>query len=187
PLPRPRGEEGRGGEGPTAPERLRFKGTSGSAPCCSPLSRCGGEGGGGRGAGGEGSGGGLPQQPPPRRVTHQLGRVVDAELLHQAVAVVVGGLDADAEGAGDLLRRLALDDEMEDLALARREGAVGIVRGALGMPVLLGERPRRLRAEVTLAGVEGAHGGEQLADGAVLHQVAGGAGADEGEHVLFLL
>src|SRR5262245_52293950 len=88
----------------------------------------------------------LPQQPAPRRVAHQLGRVVDAELLHQAVAMVVGRLDADAEGARDLLRRLALDDEMEDLALARREGAVGIVRRALGMAVLLGERPRRLRA-----------------------------------------
>ena len=49
--------------------------------------------------------------------------------------------------------------------------------------VLLGEHARRLRTEVALAGVEGAHGGEQLGDGAVFDQVAGGAGAHDRQDV----
>src|SRR4051794_7791103 len=49
------------------------------------------------------------QQPPAGGVADQLGGVVDAQLLHQPAAVVVGRLDADPQVAGDLLGGAAVD------------------------------------------------------------------------------
>ena len=54
------------------------------------------------------------QQTPPRGVGDQFGGV-DAQILYETVAVVVGGLDADAEEAGDLFGGPPVDDETEDL------------------------------------------------------------------------
>src|SRR5882724_8173637 len=126
------------------------------------------------------------EEPAAGGVTDQLGGVVDAELLHQPAAVVVGGLGADPEVAGDLLGRAAVDHQVEDLALPRREAAIGTL-DRRRLPALFGEHPRRLGTEVALAGVEGAHRGEELAHRAVLDQVAGGAGAHDRQDVLLLL
>ena len=54
-------------------------------------------------------------QGEPRQSRHR----VDAELLHQAVAVGLDGAHADPQGAGDLLVAGALGDVPQDLALAR--------------------------------------------------------------------
>ena len=43
------------------------------------------------------------------------------EIVHKATgAVVLRGLGADSEGAGHVLRAVALGDELDDLALPRR-------------------------------------------------------------------
>src|SRR5215472_12273192 len=52
----------------------------------------------------------------------QLGVVLDAERLHQALLVVLDGARGQAERRADLLRRLALGEEPQDLALPRRDG-----------------------------------------------------------------
>src|SRR5207247_2803814 len=54
-------------------------------------------------------------------VAHQSGRLVDAELRHDARPVRLGSLDADSEKGGDLLRGLPLRDQLQDLAFPRAE------------------------------------------------------------------
>src|ERR1700688_4827233 len=54
-------------------------------------------------------------------VAHEAGNVVDVELLHEGGAVRLDRLDAGREQGGDLLGRSSLGDELEDLALARRQ------------------------------------------------------------------
>ena len=46
---------------------------------------------------------------------------MDVEAVHHLLAVLFHRLDADVELGGDLLVRVALGDELDDLALARRE------------------------------------------------------------------
>src|SRR5262245_46453226 len=55
------------------------------------------------------------------RVTHEPGGVVDRQLAHDVLPVGFGGLEADGERGGDLAGGLALGDELQHLALARRE------------------------------------------------------------------
>src|SRR5262245_42222583 len=47
-------------------------------------------------------------EPLTDRVTDQARRLVNPELRHDPAAMRLGGLGADAERAGDLLRRLSL-------------------------------------------------------------------------------
>src|SRR5215472_7405769 len=54
-------------------------------------------------------------------VAHQAGDVVDAEPLHQTRSVRFDSLHAGLEQLRDLLARLALGDQLQDLALARRQ------------------------------------------------------------------
>ena len=55
------------------------------------------------------------------RVTGEAGGVVDVELFHQMLAMLLDGLDADAKFAGGLFVGLALGDELEHFHLARGE------------------------------------------------------------------
>src|SRR5208283_5785706 len=57
-------------------------------------------------------------------------------LAHQVRAVVVGGLCADAEAGGNLLRALAPRDHLEDLALAvgEHDAGAGAAGGGLERP-----------------------------------------------------
>ena len=61
-------------------------------------------------------------------------------------AVVLGGLRADLEAARDFLRGEAFDDEVEHLALARGQAAIGIVerRARLLQLLRLQQHPQRL-------------------------------------------
>ena len=48
-------------------------------------------------------------------------RIVDRELVHQVLPVLLDRLDADVERRGDLLVRLSLGHQLDDLLLAHRE------------------------------------------------------------------
>src|ERR1700677_4442991 len=54
-------------------------------------------------------------------VAGEAGGVVDVELLHEVLAVLLDGLDADAEFGRGFLVRPALGDELEHFHLARGE------------------------------------------------------------------
>src|SRR4051812_33563307 len=60
-------------------------------------------------------------------VAHNVGDRARADLAHDGGAVGLDGLDADAEPQRDVLAPAALSEELDHLALARREGAVGRV------------------------------------------------------------
>src|SRR5690348_17749455 len=60
-------------------------------------------------------------EPPSHRVTDQPRGLVNIELLHQARAVRLGRFVADVQDPCDLLGRLALRDQLQDLALTRRQ------------------------------------------------------------------
>src|SRR2546426_3528943 len=62
-------------------------------------------------------------QAHANRVPHEARGVANLELVHHAAAMRLRGLHADPEHAADLLRRFPLGDELEHLALARRERA----------------------------------------------------------------
>src|SRR6266446_9683194 len=55
------------------------------------------------------------------RVAHETRDLVDVEALHQLCAVGLHGLDTEIELPRDLLRRRSLGDELQHLALARRQ------------------------------------------------------------------
>src|SRR5215208_1094901 len=55
------------------------------------------------------------------RVARQLDAVPHAELLEHVRAVAVNGLLAEEEDLGDLLARVALGNQLDDLELARRQ------------------------------------------------------------------
>src|SRR4051794_16204169 len=58
----------------------------------------------------------------PDRVARQLDAVVHPELLEDVRTVTGDGLLADVQLVGDLVVRVRLGDELDDLELARREG-----------------------------------------------------------------
>ena len=67
-----------------------------------------------------GWGSGL-DEPATDRVPGQRDPVVEAELLEHVRPVALDGLLADHECLGDLARRVALGDQLDDLELARCE------------------------------------------------------------------
>jgi len=58
-------------------------------------------------------------QPLADHEADQAGHVPDAQLAHQVGPMILGGLDADIQAAGDFLAAVALGDEHGDLAFAR--------------------------------------------------------------------
>src|SRR3954454_16899775 len=57
----------------------------------------------------------------PDRIAHQLHAVAHPELAQQVRAVRLDGLRREVQRLGDLLVRVGLGDQLEDLLLARRE------------------------------------------------------------------
>src|SRR5437763_7771110 len=74
----------------------------------------------------------VVDQPAPQREPDQPGHVADTEPFHQLSAMRLDRLDADLEPRGDGLRRVAFRDELQDLALARRQP---LERGAAGCAI----------------------------------------------------
>ena len=60
----------------------------------------------------------------PNREVDELGPAVQAELVHQMLAVAHRGLHADVEEVGDVLVALPLGDELEHLLLTVGEAVV---------------------------------------------------------------
>ena len=61
------------------------------------------------------------QNAGTHRVLNKARDIPDAEAIHDLGSVGFYGLHADLEQARDLLRRVPLDDELQDLALTRRQ------------------------------------------------------------------
>src|SRR4051812_39308580 len=73
-------------------------------------------------------------EPAADRVAHELHAVAHAELAQQVAAVGLDGLLAEVEDLADLLVRVRLGDQLEDLLLARRERLLG-AGGLVGHPL----------------------------------------------------
>src|SRR5258705_378116 len=65
----------------------------------------------------------------PDREPHEARHVLDAQLQHEAAAVGIDARRRDAETGADLLARLAGDDEIQNLALARAQALERVVAG----------------------------------------------------------
>src|SRR5262249_43931878 len=78
------------------------------------------------------------EQAEGRSARDRLHARVDIELLEEPASVGARGLVADAEALGDLAHRVAVGDQLEDLALAGGERA----EGGLAALFLAGERDK---------------------------------------------
>src|SRR6185436_15019866 len=122
-------------------------------------------------------------EPTADRVTHESGRLVNLELSHELGAVRLGRLHAQAEHHGDFLRRLALGDELEHLAFARRQ-RIGRHRGT--RQVRFDERARDARAQVDAVLQRLANRPDEVGSRLRLDHVAAQSGAKCLEDVLVL-
>jgi hypothetical protein len=111
------------------------------------------------------------------RVPDEIGRRVGADLPVDVRAVGLDRLDADRELLRDLLGRVPLHDELEDLLLARREA----LEGGPGAP-RLEELPRQLGREVALPSRHAANGVEHLVERLILEGVAVGPTVERRVH-----
>ena len=118
---------------------------------------------------------------------HELRRLVDAERAHQVRAVHRDGVHAEVEHHGDLLVRLAVRDELQDLLLALRQPVVRVVRSfeRAGLD-RADEDARELGAEVLLAGRDRADRARQVGLDRVLQDVALHARVERVPHVLLV-
>src|SRR5919198_6629800 len=91
-------------------------------------------------------------EPATNRVARQLDAVAHAELLEDVAAVVLDGLLRDHQRRGDLVARVTLGDELDDLELARSERVGGRGLAALGAAeVVADQRGDGRRVEERLA------------------------------------
>src|SRR5213078_5208911 len=105
------------------------KGCTAAEEPSTPRARIGVPPGARRGARGAGSralpvrrrGGGSVHDLLAQREPHQLGRLVEVELLHDLLAVGLDRVQAERERGRDLRVGAPLGDELEDLAFAPRE------------------------------------------------------------------
>ena len=63
---------------------------------------------------------------------HQVGQVVDAQLLHDVAAIGFDGLGGEVEDGGHLGAGLALHHQLQDLLLAAGEAGEGAEAGSAG-------------------------------------------------------
>src|SRR5205823_974059 len=87
-------------------------------------------------------------------VPDDTGGAVDVELLHDSKPILLGGSNGDPEKPGDLLRRLALGQELQNLPFARRQ--------RIGSPFRLGRM--RLHHSLRDAGAQVDSPSEHLID-----------------------
>lgn len=111
---------------------------------------------------------------------HELADGVQIELLHDAPAMRLHGVNTQAQRVGDFLVGLALGDHLQHFALAWREEVDGV--GDV-LAVVIEHGVTHLGAEVAFAVGHGAHGGEELGLVAVFEQVAVGPGTQHFAHI----
>src|SRR5690606_22467262 len=127
------------------------------------------------------------QQAGLQREPHQLGAVLEAELLHDAGAVGVDRLRADEELLADLGGAVALGGEGGNLPFPVREPIEGTrLLPSLRLAEALEQQFGGARVEEDLAPGNGAHGLDELRVRAGLGDVAAAAGLEDGEQVLLL-
>src|SRR4051794_28488834 len=113
-------------------------------------------------------------QPAPDRVAHELDAVAHAELAQQVRPVRLDRLLREVERLGDLLVRVRLGDQLQDLLLARRERLVGA--GRVVAHPLAHDRALDRVGQERLAAVHGADRVQQRLVDLALEHVAGRAG-----------
>src|SRR5687767_8887972 len=120
-------------------------------------------------------------EPAPDRVADELHAVAHAELAQEVRPVRLDGLLREVQELRDLLVRVGLGDQLEDLLLARREGLLRAGR-AVGHPVA-DERALHSVGEEGLAAVDRADRVQQRLVDLALEHVARGAGLQRVEDV----
>src|SRR6266568_2681972 len=116
--------------------------------------------------------------------THQAGDIVDVEPVHDLAAVRLDGLDGEVKLLRDLLAGAPLGDELQDLALARRE-EVEHARLAHPPQVRVHDVLRDAGRQVRFASRDRLEGELELRDIGPLEEITRGAGAQRLRHVLF--
>ena len=106
-------------------------------------------------------------QTLPDGVLHEVGDLVQVQLVHDVAAMRLYGLAAEAEQFGDVLVGVALGDELEDFALASGELVGGSVRGGVvhALQVVVQHRLEGDRLEHLAAADDGSHRRHQLLGG----------------------
>ena len=100
--------------------------------------------------------------------------VVDVKSLHELAAMAVDGLDAEEQTVGDIPRAVAFGDQLQDLALARREARkFRAVLAAVGVE-LLHRVLIECVAQVAPPGEDRLEGGGQLVECRILVEIARG-------------
>ncbi len=126
-------------------------------------------------------------QPLADHEADQPGHVADAQLAHEVGPMVLGGLDADAQAASDLLAAVALGDEHGNLPFARGQLVDHTFAEVAGGGEGLADRATEILVE---PGVTQGDGFERLAEfgeRAVLVHEAVDAGLHEGADDVRLL
>src|SRR5690348_4362981 len=123
--------------------------------------------------------------PGADRVAHKLHAIAHAELAQQVRAVRLDGLLGEVERLGDLLVRVRLGDQLQDLLLARRQRLVGA--GRVVAHPLAHDRALDRVGEEGLAAVHGADRVQQRLVDLALEHIAGCAGLQRVEHVALVV
>src|SRR5689334_9246141 len=127
----------------------------------------------------------VVDQPVADRVTHQLGLIVDAHLLHEPRLVRAHGLDREIELRRDLGHRPPGYKHLKDLVFPVGQRGVGRTVGLRHRAQ--GELLRNLGADERAAAGDLLDGRDELRGRAVFGEIAGGSRLDGTNGVLMLL
>src|SRR5215216_580785 len=127
-------------------------------------------------------------KPAADRVPRQLDAIAHAELLEDVRSMALDGLLRDVQQRPDLVVRVGLGDELDDLLLARREHlVVDGLAGAGALEILAHQRPDGARIQKRLTAHRGAAGLDQITVDGALEHIARGAHPDSLEQVLLVV
>src|SRR6266446_134119 len=115
-------------------------------------------------------------QAGPNRESNQTRHIVDIQAGHELKTVGFDCLNTDVEQAGDFLCVFSFGNELQDLALARRELFQRTFFFSRTLKIALHDRPRDRRTKISLALGNRVDGQLQLLGGRLFEHVAGGAG-----------
>src|SRR2546428_841838 len=89
-------------------------------------------------------------------VTGQAGDIVDVQLIHDLLPMLLNGFDADDQFAGDLFVGETFGDELEHFGLARGEfaGLFGGLAVGESVVVLIAQAPGNDRAEESMPAID---------------------------------
>src|SRR5215211_1944212 len=124
----------------------------------------------------------------PDCVAGQLDSVSHAELLEDVGAMAIDGLLADEQHLADLVARVALGNQLDDLEFARTQWILGrLVAAASAIEVVANQGGDRRGIEEGLAAHRGATGLDQIPIGRALQHVPGGSRLESLEEVALVV